>query len=975
MGPHPRSARVRLFTRIGSLAIGAVVLSAVVATSQPGSVTTQQTGIGLSQDRLNKVKAILKDSAFNAAEEQYLNRALPNTTISMDQALKATQSFGDVQNQGNEHGDQNGNGGWQLIGPTVGTVPGPVTYTGRASIDSGRITSLAIAPTCVPGNCRLYVGAAGGGVWITDDALAVPARWRSSSAGMQSNSIGSISIDPTDHSGRTIYAGTGEPNGSTDSEAGIGLYKSTNGGQTWRLVSGSVAVSRDRSIAAVAIDPTNAKHLLIGTAVARHGHSAVYGGRHTPPNAPPIGIYESLNGGQSWTAALILPQDSASPSASGGDFFKGGISDIQLDHLNPTTVYAATFVFGVYRRAPSIDGDTTFHQILSGNDETTPFATQFERAAIAVTAKNGHTRVYAGLGNGGTADSNLWRADNADQPAAALLASKAVGTGAGGLWKNLSNPIQGTPGYASFNWCGGQCSYDMPVASPPGSPDAVWIGGQMQYDDIGQGAIGAPSPSNGRTIQRSVDGGESFTDMTNDTQSPPLGMHPDQHAIVFASSNPDIAFVGSDGGVVRTSGRFADTSGTCTDPKRKNVGANLVDCQMWLKAIPTRIFTLNAGLATLQYQHVSINPSNPRNDVMGGTQDNGTWAWSGSPNSWFESVGGDGGLSGTDLANPNIRIHTYTGTASDTNFHGTAPSGWDFNAGPMLVSPESGAFYSPFEMDPSVGGSVFAGMQHIWRTQDSGGSQAYLDANCNEQAYNYNIPNSVAATCGDWASLGGAAFDDAGDLTGAAFGPDRAGFYVVAIARAASDKNVMWAATRLGRVFVSTNAQAPAAAVSYTRIDTAATPGRFISNIVVDPSNAKHAWISYSGYNAFTPATPGHVFDVRYNQGTGTATFTDISHNLGDQPITAIARDNQTGNLYAATDFGVLELRAGRTTWRQAATGLPPVAVYSLALSSQGRVLYAATHGRSIYKLDLSGDVNDGGGNGGGGGGNGGGGG
>src|ERR1700730_15867673 len=188
------------------------MLSAVIATSQPGP--SQQGGLSLSQDRLNKVKQILKDSAFNAAEEQYLNRALPNTTISIDQALKANRSFSDVQNQGNEHGDQNGNGGWQLIGPTVPTVPEPVTYTGRATTDSGRVTALAIAPTCASGNCPLCVASAVGDMWIADDARAVPARWRSSSAGMLSNSIGSILIDPTDPSGRTLYAGTGEPEGS-----------------------------------------------------------------------------------------------------------------------------------------------------------------------------------------------------------------------------------------------------------------------------------------------------------------------------------------------------------------------------------------------------------------------------------------------------------------------------------------------------------------------------------------------------------------------------------------------------------------------------------------------------------------------------------------------------------------------------------------------------------------------------------------
>src|SRR5207302_10875126 len=131
--------------------------------------------------------------------------------------------------------------------------------------------------------------------------------------------------------------------------------------------------------------------------------------------------------------------------------------------------------------------------------------------------------------------------------------------------------------------------------------------------------------------------------------SPPLGMHPDQHAIVFDPSNPDIAFVGSDGGVVRTDGQFADTSSTCFS--RPIRGSDLQDCRKWLSAIPHRIFTLNDGLATLQYQSVSINPHDPLHQVLGGTQDNGTWASSGSDPTALnsvESVGGDGGQSGTD---------------------------------------------------------------------------------------------------------------------------------------------------------------------------------------------------------------------------------------------------------------------------------------------------------------------------------------
>lgn len=191
------------------------------------------------------------------------------------------------------------------------------------------------------------------------------------------------------------------------------------------------------------------------------------------------------------------------------------------------------------------------------------------------------------------------------------------------------------------------------------------------------------------------------------------------------------------------------------------------------------------------------------------------------------------------------------------------------------------------------------------------------------------------------------------NLVDATFGTDKSGSYVVAIRRAPSDTKTMWVATRRGRLFISTNANAPASSVTFTRIDTATQPARFISGIEVDPANPYHAFVSFSGYNAYTPTTPGHVFDVRYNPATGKASWTDISYDLGDQPITGIAFDGQTGNLYASTDFGVVLLRPHTTDWDPAAQGLPPVAVYGLTISVTGRVLYAATHGRGAYRLTL----------------------
>jgi hypothetical protein len=547
-----------------------------------------------------------------------------------------------------------------------------------------------------------------------------------------------------------------------------------------------------------------------------------------------------------------------------------------------------------------------------------PCDTFGDRTELAVTTKNGSTRIYLGDSSDDWNRADLFRSDNG-----------------GTSFTKLSSGVNGTPGFASYNYCVAQCGYDMPIATPPGKPDTVWIGGSMQYDEIfGTG----PSRSNGRAIQRSTDAGVSFTDMTDDGASPPAGMHPDQHAIVFASSNPDIAFVGSDGGVIRTSGSFVNRSSTCDN--RGLSGADLTDCHNWLSAVPSKLSTLNDGLATIQFQSLSLNP-NKADDLQGGTQDNGTW-WNNGTSSWLESVGGDGGQSGIGL--DGTRVHTYYDAEPDINYTGDLAD-WNWIGDPLYYSLEARSFYIPLIADPSVSGTWFAGLQSVWRTQDNGGDRSYIQQHCNE--YTGDFQNLRG--CGDWVALGGGA----SNLTSQHYGNDKYGNYVVATERAPGDTGTLWAATRVGRVFVSKNADGPAPLVNWTRIDTSAQPGRFVSSIYVDPANANHAWVSFSGYEAYTPGQPGHVFDVVFNPKSGKATWTDLSYNIGDQPVTDLVRDDKTGTLYAATDFGVLGLTSGSTSWRTAANGLPPVAVYGLTISSANRVLYAATHGRGAWKLNL----------------------
>ncbi|HEY6409056.1 MAG TPA: hypothetical protein VIY29_16465 [Ktedonobacteraceae bacterium] len=870
-------------------------------------------------------------SLSGPAQEQYYNRAYPHSAIAYNQTIGAYNAFQANLKQPMVTQGQS----WRLVGPTTGTVPGVVTYTGHASVVSGRMTAILVDNNCDQNICRVWVGAAGGGIWETDSGLAPVPTWHASSNGLASNAIGSLVIDPNDPSGATLYAGTGEANGSSDSEAGVGLFKSTNFGKSWTLVTGSVAAAKDRSIGAIAIDPTNASHIFIGTDVARHGAASVNGGRFTPPNAPQVGLYESTDGGVTFKLVFSKASDTVNPgSPNGSDFFRGGVTRINFysggQSATEEWLYFSMSDYGLFRESAK----GTFEQVFASAGGGTVANSGGARTEFALAPNGNKLRIYVGDNDGKTAD--LYRVDDANVPASKLT----DGTNNPG-WLKLSNATRGTAGFASYNYCDPQCSYDMPIASPAGHPDTVWIGGSMQYSEI----FTANPPSNGRAVQRSTDAGVSFTDMTNDMQSPPVGMHPDQHAIAFAPGNPDIAFLGSDGGLVRTSGDFGDASSGCAN--RGLTGADLTDCQNWLKAIPTQIFSLNDGLATVQFQSLAINPKHPKTDLIGGSQDNGTWSYNQNPtaagSTWFESVGGDGGQSLIDTGNTNIRMHTYFGPNGDVNFKGNDPTGWDAVTDPLAASKEAASFYVPLIAAPGLSGTMFVGLEHVWRTNDSGGPQAYLDLHCNEQTGDFKSP------CGDWVPLGSSS------LTSTSFGADKTGSgnYVVAISQSRANENVLWAATRFGRLFISTNADAPSAAVSFTRIDTAAQPNRFISGIAVDPKNPYHAFVSFSGYSAYTPTTPGHIFDVTYDPTTGKATWKDISYELGDAPITSIAYDDSKGDAYIATDFGVSVLTANSTSWAPAAPGLPMVAVYGLTISTTSRVLYAATHGRGAWRLNL----------------------
>ena len=126
-------------------------------------------------------------------------------------------------------------------------------------------------------------------------------------------------------------------------------------------------------------------------------------------------------------------------------------------------------------------------------------------------------------------------------------------------------------------------------------------------------------------------------------------------------------------------------------------------CKRLLSRVPAALDHVNNTLSsTLQFINVAINPSNSC-EVMGGTQDNGTWSNNNgcSRDTFNQVIYGDGGNAGYDATNPTWRFNEFTGGFSDSNFRNGDPERWVITSAPLVISGEPFAFYWPQIGDPN----------------------------------------------------------------------------------------------------------------------------------------------------------------------------------------------------------------------------------------------------------------------------------
>jgi hypothetical protein len=373
--------------------------------------------------------------------QAYLERAYPVADIPLDATLAAQNGWASLNAGAHSPGT------WQLIGPSKATQPGVLDVLGAGAqyVTAGRVTAMAIGSSCTHGACPVYVGAAGGGIWRAKDGLAGTPQWEFVSTGFATNAIGSIVVDPNDPTGLTLYAGTGEPNISVDSEAGMGIYKSTDGGNTWTLLPGSIAAGsnfRGRAVASIAITPSGA--ILAGIARAIRGMSETDGGSTSNPpaatNPASFGVYKSTDGGVTFT--------NLTPGAFGS---VRGVNEVAVDPSNGSIYYASFLGAGVWRTS---NAGATWTQIKNPLNAPNN-ANSTDRSQFALANDNGATRMYVGIGASGGPAARFYRTNNAQTATNASFTDMTT--------------AQNT------DYCTTQCWYDNIVYSPPGYADTVYL--------------------------------------------------------------------------------------------------------------------------------------------------------------------------------------------------------------------------------------------------------------------------------------------------------------------------------------------------------------------------------------------------------------------------------------------------------------------------------------------------------------------
>jgi hypothetical protein len=809
----------------------------------------------------------------------------------------------------------------------IDSAGGSWEYAGANNI-GGRVTDVVVDPT-QPNT--IYVASAGGGVWKSTDAGATytPA-WPND----YPQAIGALARG----SDGTLWAGTGEANASGGgiTYTGDGVYKSTDGGATWT----NVGIGNAGMIGRIAVDPANPNIVFVAAA----GSIYSTGGKR--------GLYRTIDGGQHW-APVLVPDLSSAPYT--------GVVDVAIDPVNPNRVYATEWDHhrtsylrpyggigsGLYVTDNALEtpaADVSWERI--GNSHVSGPLPSYDasqsgldssstlgRMGVAV-APSDHTRVYLITGESLGNDKGFFVSDNGDRPLA-----------------------DGGPTFVASGHAGGNSRFE-------------WWFGRLYVDPVNKNHLFKTDVS----LRRSSDGGATWVNVG--------GPHADQHTMAWDPNVPNRVYLGDDGGMYRS-----DANGDSG----------------WVHG---------TNMPWLQEYHVAVSQTRP-NRIAIGLQDNGSnRSWTNANDavgdpvaaSWASYGGGDGhyvvvdstddtyyyscsqnaGCSGVhDLTSStttlsaaavvgatNVKLASVSGlvvgntitidstganpetvTMTSVGTSGATGSGVSFTPA-LAFAHASGATVvkngvpgtqslgfgsrgsglrcttdAPLVQDPSVGSTLYLGCNNLSRSTNRGATWTQIaapDLLTGPDPPDDNVSNN----------------------------PLYAGQYatISTIGVGKSDPNTIYAGTDNGRLWRTTDLGA-----TWTEFPNpfAPNPPRWVTSVIVDPVNAKHAYASYGGFRqGYTSANVFETTKAGTGGGSGT-TWKNVSGNLPNAPVNFLAYDQPSNTLYAATDLGVYFMQNDSKVWTKLGDNLPNTATEDLKIQSSSGELYVATFGRGTWRIPL----------------------
>ena len=355
----------------------------------------------------------------------------------------------------------------------------------------------------------MLAGGVTGGIWRSENGGQ---NWTKMTDPSQIHSVTSIVQDARPGKENTWYAGTGEYYGVVSATSfssqfsGNGVFKSTDNGQTWNLLSSTVSNTPQTNLSGGDFD-------CVWRLVTDHTNTtddvvlaAVYGG-----------IMRSTDGGTSWTAVHGM----SGSNSSYGDLIQ-----------TPNGIFYAAFsngtAKGIYRSSDGI----TWTQIFNNN-----FPSNYNRSVLAYNPSDeNEIWIFTHTPGAGHLDHQLFK----------YTYLSGDGSGANGTWedKSINLPNYSCTGYFDFDFgpINSQSSYNMCITVHPNDGNTIFIGGTNIYRS-----------TNGfsDTTQTSWIGGY-YCHPTDPSKYVALNHHPDQHYMIFHPGNPNRMISASDGGLSYT---------------------------------------------------------------------------------------------------------------------------------------------------------------------------------------------------------------------------------------------------------------------------------------------------------------------------------------------------------------------------------------------------------------------------------------